>query len=266
MIERPTEQDLNAYVDSELSPQDDARVAQAIAQDPNIAARVATLTRLKSALSSLASEVPSARALPVSRRSTGWLGIAASVGLLIAVGAAMLTGLTRFGQDDDGWYREALAGHTDWARDPSLPDAREVDANLFLASVERFGLPVQTPDLTSASLRLTYLRYLAATETAATALHLGYTGRRGCKVTLWVSAAPEGLGTALSESRVGKLRGFRWRSGETAYALFATGMAERRFTVIANKVYEATREQRGFDDGTRMALKNASSGVPPCQA
>jgi hypothetical protein len=43
-------------------------------------------------------------------------------------------------------------------------------------------------------------------------------------------------------------------------------MAERRFTVIANKVYEATREQRGFDDGTRMALKNASSGVPPCQA
>ena len=167
MIERPTEQDLNAYVDSELSPQDDARVAQAIAQDPKIAARVATLTRLKSALSSLANDVPSAPALPDSRRSTGWLGIAASVGLLIAVGAAMLTGLTRFGQDDDGWYREALAGHTDWARDPSLPDAREVDANLFLASVERFGLPVQTPDLTSASLRLTYLRYLAATETAA---------------------------------------------------------------------------------------------------
>ena len=53
MIERPTEQDLNAYVDSELSPQDDARVAQAIAQDPNIAARVATLTRLKSMLSTL---------------------------------------------------------------------------------------------------------------------------------------------------------------------------------------------------------------------
>ena len=164
MIERPTEQDLNAYVDSELSPQDDARVAQAIAQDPNIAARVATLTRLKSMLSTLGNDIPRAPALPVSRRPTGWLGIAASVGLLVAVGAAMLAGLTPFGQNDDGWYREALAAHTDWARDPSLPDAREVDANLFLASVERFGLPVQTPDLTSASLRLTYMRYLAATE------------------------------------------------------------------------------------------------------
>lgn len=266
MVERPTDQDLNAYIDGELSPQDDARVARAVAQYPKIAAQVANLTRLKSALSGLGDEMPRAVAVPHSHRPVRWFGMAASIGLLIAVGIAMLTGFTPFGQEDDGWYREAVAEHVAWARDPSLPDAAEVEANLFLASVERFGLPVQTPDLTSASLRLTYMRYLPAVESAAPALHLGYTGRRGCKVTLWVSASPEGLGTALTESRVDKLRGFRWRSGETAYALFATGMEERRFTVIANKVYEATRERRGFDDGTRMALKNASTGVPPCQA
>ena len=51
-----TEELLNAYVDGELSPDDDARVAQAIARDPGLAARVATLSRVKSALSGLAAE------------------------------------------------------------------------------------------------------------------------------------------------------------------------------------------------------------------
>lgn len=266
MQERLTDQDLNAYIDGELSPQHGAKVARAIAEDPEIAARVASLTRLKSALNGLAEEMPRPVALPDPHRTIRWLGIAASAGLFVAVGIVMLISYTPLGHQDDAWYREALAEHTNWVRDPALPDAREVDANLFLASIERFGLPVQTPDLTSARLRLTYLRYRPATETAAAALHLGYTGRHGCKVTLWASAAPEGLGTALTESRVDNLRGFLWRSGETGYALFATGMAERRFTVIASKVYEATRDRRGFDEDTRMALTGASSGAPPCRA
>ena len=266
MTRRPTEQDLNAYIDGELSPHDDARVALAIAQDPGIAARVAALTRLKSMLSGLGDEIPQPVVLPDPHRTFRWLGIAASLGLLVTVGIVMLTVFTPFGTGDDGWYREALAEHADWALNPARPDAGEVDANLFLASVERFGLPVQTPDLTSAGLRLTYLRFYPATETATAALHLGYTGRRGCKVTLWAGAAPQGLGIALAESRVDNLRGFRWRSGDTAYALFATGMAERRFTLIAGKVYEATRSRRGFDEDTRMALKNASTSAPPCRA
>ncbi len=266
MSERPTEQELNAYIDGELSPQDDARIARAIARDPAIAAQVAALTRLKSALSGLAEESPRTVVLPDPHRSIRWLGIAASLGLLVALGVVMLTLFAPFGGQADDWYREAMTEHVLWASDPARPDAREVDANLFLASVERFGLPVQTPDLGSAGLRLTYLQYFPQTDTAIAALHLGYTGRRGCKVTLWVSAAPDGLATELLESRHDDLRGFRWRSGETAYALFATGMAESRFTVIANKVYEATRQQRGFDEETRMALRSASTRVPPCRA
>lgn len=266
MTHDPTEQDLNAYIDGELSPEDSARVARAIAQDKSLAAQVASLTRVKSALSALNDELPRTVALPDPHRAVRWLGTAAALGLLIAAGIVLMITLAVLGRHDDRWYQQAVAEHSNWAREPALSNAREVDANLFLASVERFALPVQTPDLTSAGLRLTYLRYTAPTETLTEALHLGYTGRHGCKLTLWVSPAPPGLSTALIESRFNNLRGFRWRSGETAYALFATGMAEKRFTVIARKVHQATLNHQGFDEKTRVALKNASSTAPPCRA
>lgn len=266
MTDRPTEQDLNAYIDGELSPEDDARVARAVAEDKVIANRVASLTRVKSALNALGEDLPRSVALQDPHRTIRWLGAAAALGLLVAVGVVLMISHALLGRQDDGWYQRALAHHSDWVRDPALPDAREVDANLFLAGIERFGHTVQTPDLTTAGLRLTYLQYVAPTETRAAALHLGYTGRRGCKVTLWVSTAPPGLGTSLVESRFDNLRGFRWRSGKTAYALFATGMAESRFTVIARKVHQSTLRQQGFDEETRMALKNASARVPPCHA
>lgn len=266
MTDRPTEQDLNAYIDGELSPEDVARVAHAIAHDKSIAARVAALTRVKSSLTALADELPRSVALPDPHRAFRWLGAAAALGIVVAVGVVSMITFAVLDRQDDGWYRRAAAEHSNWAVEPAPPHAREVDANLFLASVERLGLPVQTPDLFSAGLRLTYLRYIAPSETLAGALHLGYTGQHGCKVTLWVSPAPPGLGTALIESRFDNLRGFRWRSGDTAYALFATGMAENRFTLIARKVHQATLRQQGFDEDTRVALKNASTNAPPCQA
>ncbi|UCH75684.1 MAG: hypothetical protein JSU82_07595 [Rhodospirillales bacterium] len=266
MTSQPTDQDLNAYIDGELSPGEGARVARAIARNPAIAARVACLTRVKSALCDLGEDLPEQVTVPVPLRPSRWIARAASIGLVAAIGILLLLTIGAFEWTDDAWYQEALAEHAAWVEDPVPGAAPEVDANLFLASLERFGLPVQAPDLTSAGLRLTYLRYVPPSAAKPAALHLGYTGRRGCKVTLWASPAPDGLGTALDESRIDSLRGFRWRSGATAYALFATGMAERRFSVIASKVYEATRGRHGFDRETRIALRDASAGVPPCLA
>lgn len=44
---------LNAYVDGELAPADAAAVASAVAQDPGLARRVATLARLKANVTGL---------------------------------------------------------------------------------------------------------------------------------------------------------------------------------------------------------------------
>ena len=261
-----TDELLNAYVDGELSPGDDARVAQAIANDPRLACRVATLSRVKLALSGLA--VPPAEhvQLPISRWSKTMLAVAASVGLAIAVMSGMLTGLLHFGDSGQELTRQAAAAHAEWAAHPAAPDATEIDANLYLASLDRLNLPVHAPDLTSARLRLTYLKFYEAGAHQSAALHLGYTGRHGCQLTLWVSAAPHGVNTSLSEFRDDKTRSFRWSQDRIAYALFATGMAEDRFTMIAAKVHEATRKMRGFDDETRMALSTVSGKAPPCAA
>lgn len=261
-----TEELLNAYVDGELSPEDDARVAKAIARDPGLAAHVATLSRVKSALSGLAAEPAEPVHLPSHHWSKAMLAVAASVGLFVAVMSGVLTGFLHFGGDQSSWYQEAAAAHADWALKPSSPDAREVDANLYLVSMDRLNLPAQAPDLTSAKLRLTYLKFYEADADYPAALHLGYTGRRGCRLTLWATAAPHTLDTRLAEFREGKMRSFRWRQGRIAYALFATGMAENRFTMIAAKVHEATRKMRGFDDETRMALREVSGKAPPCAA
>ena len=157
-----TEEMLNAYVDGELSPDDDARMAQAIARDPGLAARVATLSRVKSALSGLAVEPAERIHLPSHPWSKAMLAVAASVGLFVAVMSGVVTGFLHFGDDQGNWYREAAIAHAEWAFEPSAPDAREVDANLFLASMDRLNLPAQAPDLTSAKLRLTYLKFYEA--------------------------------------------------------------------------------------------------------
>lgn len=266
MSDYPTEELLHAYVDGELSPGDDARVAQAIAQDPRLARRVATLSRVKLALSGLAVAPPTQVRLPNLRWSRAMLAVAASVGLLVAVLSGMLTGLFHFGGGVEHWARQAAIAHAEWASVPASPDATEVDANLYLASMDRLKLPVHAPDLTSAKLWLTYLKLIEAEGEHPAALHLGYTGRHGCRLTLWVTAAPHGADTGLSEFREGNTRSFRWNQDRIAYALFATGMAEDRFTMIAVKVHEATRKMRGFDDETRMALQEVSGKAPPCAA
>lgn len=262
----PTDKTLSAYVDGELSPEDDARVADAVAHSPTLAARVAALSRIKSKLAGLAVEPPERIHLPRQRWSKAWMAVAASVGLFLAVISGVLTGYLNFGGNSGDWYDIAAARHMSWLDQKTSPDTNEVDANIFLAGVSRLHLPVYAPDLTDAKLRLTYVRFVERIDSIPAALHLGYTGRHGCKVTLWVTSAPKGMSTKLTESRDDKLRGFRWRADKTAYALFAAGMEERRFTTIADKVYEATSNSHGFDEEMRMALYNATRTAPPCSA
>lgn len=262
----PTEEMLSAYVDGELSPEDDARVADAVARSPQLAARVATLSRVKSRLAALATEPAESVEFPRKRWSKAMTAVAASIAAFVVLISGVLTVYLTFGEDSRDWYETAAATHSGWVMQPASQNAGEIDANIYLAHVNRLQLPVYAPDLNDARLRLTHIRFMEGNTGRPAALHLGYTGQRGCKVTLWVTNASKGMSAKLIETREEKLRGFRWRAGKVAYALFATGMAENRFTTIADKVYEATSESHGLDDQMRMALNEASQSAPPCSA
>ncbi len=260
----PTDQELNAYVDGELSPRERASVAEAIARSPEIAARVATLTRLKSALAE-PFEAPEDLLPKEKPRNRAWRAIAACAAVILVVSATAVLTVTHR-PAGDAWFEVARAGHAAWLKEPLPARPQEPRAGLFLASLNRLGGRVHVPDLTSAKLRLTYLRLHPGRNGGAPALHLGYTGRRGCRLTLWVTPVPDASDSDLKEYRNLPTRAFYWRSGGMAYAVIATGMAERRFTMIARMVYATSLRYRDFDKATRLALRRTSDLAPPCQA
>ncbi len=263
---RPTEQQLNAYVDGELPPDEHALVAESIARDRELASCVATLSRLKSSLATLAGAPPQTIQMPTRSGLPTAAGLAACF-VFCVVAIMLLVQATRSpGPDTEAWYRFADEAHARWVALPAGAGLREIDADLYLTSVDRINLPVHAPSLSSAGLRLTYLRFHESARGRSAALQLGYSGRRGCRVTLWVTPTPAALDSALVETRTGRTRRFSWRSGDAGYVLLTTGMAEARFSMIAKNVYEATRSLRGFDQETRLALDGITRAAPPCAA
>jgi hypothetical protein len=128
------------------------------------------------------------------------------------------------------------------------------------------GGRAHVPDLTSAKLRLTYLRLHEKATVNGPALHLGYTGRRGCRLSLWITLTPTMPDAEPRAFEEPAIIAYHWRTNGIGYGLLATGMDKRRFRLIADSVFESSRRQRGFDDRTRYALRQASDVAPPCGA
>lgn len=250
---------LNAYVDRELDAPAAAEVAAAMAIDPSLAARVATISRLKAA----ASTMPAPEGAPVipaggrgARARFGWrkIAAAASIALLVAAGGSA------------AWLAMA-------------PDADPVSATIaaergWLAGVvaegARAGVRVSVdhsatdslPDLSSAGLRLAYL----ATDPGSAAprgLFAGYLGPNGCRLGLWIgrgSAAP-----VRPERRdLGDVGVRRWSAGGVDYALISRGMDARRLDGFATAVADLVGRPGGPDDRLRTALKDAAGTGAAC--
>ena len=79
---------LNGYVDGELDAAGAAEVATSVARDPDIAARVATLHRLKAAASAVSdrADAPAAPDQFAGNRSSGLLGAQSMIGTVPARG------------------------------------------------------------------------------------------------------------------------------------------------------------------------------------
>lgn len=266
----PSDEILNAYVDGELSPHDRAQVAQAVAANAYLADRVAVLAQLKATVTKLGVQQPIRLGdLRVSvRPCRPFKVIAASI-----VAATLVTGVivasiwSSFISPAPEWVAQSRSQHLAWLQDQRQISSDEDFATLLRAKLQRLEIQQYLPDLSSTNLKLSDIAYFDdAGSNGPSAVQVRYTGQHGCRVSLTFSRGEKPLKIALTETDDGTSRGYFWRVGTINFALFSTGMDDRRFSLIARNVYEATRDKRTPPQEHEKELRIATNSAEPCKA
>lgn len=260
---------LNAYVDGELDAASAARVAAAVASDPDLAAQVATLTRLKaSAANAMPADVSgmSPPALPqprYRRRPLASLALAAA-SLLLALGLAAATLVSVWpAKDNTPAALLAAAGlHRAWINGPSGAVGPSPAATPLALT--------EIPDLSAAGLMLGHVVPAAMPGERGVGqgggILLGFRGPRGCRVSLWIGEALPDFTAAPVQQQIDGLSAFVWRVEHKGYALMTRDMDAQRFVTLASAVARITRERFQVDTLTRMALQQSADPALPCPA
>jgi anti-sigma factor RsiW len=253
---------LNAYVDGELDRVTSAQVAAAAAHDKALAARIATLSKLKANFARPdipATQIPplpssSKRTRPAPRHL---FAIAAGLVLVLAVG--LLTSSRIVSTTDRAWLDSALAAQRHWLESASKNDATKTTPITIDASKATRPL-----DLSDAELKLVYVA--AAPQLAGPeATFLGYRGPHGCMVGLWIGLPQEGLGSIPKSLDTGNIRVRAWRDQGTGYALMSNGMDPIRIDRLADAVARLVDPGQIVDDGVRMALRDVTRTGAACR-
>ena len=181
---------LNAYVDGELPVHASARIARAVASDLETANRVAALTQLKAAVGDALAGAPEIALPPPARprRRRRLLAAAATVAVMLSAAAASLLGVLAPTGERAAWLARGAAVHRDWDGTAAAA-AASARAGVYLEAVARLGPAAFVPDLRAARLRVARIAYLAPAAEGAGGLHVGYVGTRGCRISLWITAA-----------------------------------------------------------------------------
>ena len=209
--QEPSWETLNAYVDGELPAGAAAEVARALARDPALANRVAGLTKLKAATQEVARELDGAgKITPPAPRHRAWRPAvaAATVALALAIGLAATLVLDP-GERPPSWVIQARAEHEAWTtpQDMAPPEV----GGVVLVALGQAGaggyFKAYLPNLTSARLTLTHMESVTLADGGA-ALHAGYRGTRGCKVSLLILPNGEALPRELTRRDAAALHAF----------------------------------------------------------
>lgn len=260
----PSLEALNAYVDGELSARDASTVAKAISQSPDLAQKVAVLSKLKAAVQEGVDEpAPSLPQTKGGGAASRLPALAAAACFLLFIGATALMHLMHQ-PSAPAWLESAWGLHRDWLAQPASSEPREaVEASVILAGFVGLGPDIVIPDLKAARLRLSFARKIDLASDLQ-GLHLGYRGTRGCQISLFLIDQGVALGSDLKSfgQSAELVRG--WRIGNRAHVLLAEGMDPARFALIAESIYQATREAAPFDAETRTALARSRAESRPC--
>lgn len=246
---RVSDPQMNAFVDGELPPSEATRIAEAIATDPALARRVATLYRIKAGVAGIGDALPVPQLEPrpqpaPGRAATRRRGAAAALLGAGAVAAAAALWLVAVPQHlpapsppaqpapDAG----AMAWHDHWLATPAprtpldLPETAQWMAPILQAS----GLQ---------------LVHVAQRDRIA---HLGFRGPNSCQVSL-VIAPTDSPDAPLHMTLAQDVQRAHWQAGGVAFDLVARDMAQARFATLASGLSQAGQD-READTTMRIAL------------
>jgi hypothetical protein len=240
---------LNAYVDGNLDPQAAAKVASAAAAEPALARELAKLHALKAAVREAFDEPAVIAVFPPRPRRGRLLGRAMAAGLAAAIaGAGVWFAIDHLDRQPapQGIAFQALGDHDRWLQHP--------DHAVAVPTVSE----IQLPDLTLSG--LTVARYDPGVRLNGTpATHIGYVGKNGCHLSLFVlTGAPVDL-QALAADRSVLADG--WTVGNASYLAISRHMDPVRFATLAHALKLATRNGVPLDERVRTALAAAHQ---PC--
>jgi len=256
----PTIEQLCAYIDGELPAAERAQVAAAVARDPRLAARIATLSNLKASLAAEIEPAPPLDLRPHALATTAPIAVALSLVAALFVGLFILW-FSLPSSSPPTWVAAAIDGHARWIAAPRV-DRGDSGAHAVLAAAGALGAAPVIPDLDAAHLRIVGTRLVPNGESKI-ALQIRYAGERGCRVSLWVAPAAEGPARWEATYTQKDLRAYAWRAGPLDYAL-VSGMAAKRFADIADIVREATRRHQEPGPTAEALLRKDREESPPC--
>ncbi len=236
---RNDDQMLNAMVDGELAPAEQAAMAARLASERDLARAYATLSKLKASVIESAgmSKEVEVRLPEQSRRIRTVAGTA-------AVAAAFAIAVAFVGFLDRSRENPKMA-------DPATP---AVSQHVQLAA---FPIEPVIPDLVPAGLRLA--KTIVSADAKSPVVVATYLGPRGCRLELTVRS-----GDPIATSAAGTDRR-KWRVGGLTYELVAYGMPAARFSIVAEAAERATRAT-SQPDVINGRLREARLSPLPCIA
>ncbi|AEG05559.1 anti-sigma factor family protein [Sinorhizobium meliloti] len=254
-----TENDLNpdilsAYVDGELEPEEASRVARLIASDEAVARRAAKLSEMKAAVAGMAPEIVVVT-VPRPRPASRWmLSFAAGACASLLVFAVAWFGLARApvgvpaGLPGDAAVRDAVLEHAAWVggsfTPPMLPASAPAD--------------VFVPAMNAAGLTPVFARETSVNGEAA--LHTGYVGSSGCRLSLFRIARPD-VEHGFDMSSDDGLLHASWSGDAASFLLVARGMDEARFALLAGALKLASEEN---GRGKQKIIASLGAMRQPC--
>lgn len=238
---------LNAFADGELAIADQRDVAALLGASPPAAQALRGIVGLKEQLRAL----PMSDAPPFPRTKTPpqrrYRNLAAAAALVVVAGTALFALRPADSSSSDRFMATSLAAHERHADIVPAEGVMQVSSDPIASELARLGL------------RPAWRSTIAEGEE-----HAGFTGARGCRLSLHVttqlqpehppggSETPHGLA--------------RWNAEGKSYLLIATGMPAARFAIMAGFLRDLTTHPAPGIEPLRTALRQDWSAAPACLA